>query len=132
MPKALFSNRSLIVGGIIIAVAALALFVKWRDAVSVPDPAKLALAECLTEKGVVMYGAYWCPHCQNQKEMFGDAWEKVRSVECAVPGNPRAQTQECRDAGIEGYPTWVFPDGSRISGEMPLRKLAEKSGCPFE
>jgi thiol-disulfide isomerase/thioredoxin len=30
-----------------------------------------ALASCLKEKGAVFYGAFWCPHCQNQKAMFG-------------------------------------------------------------
>ena len=33
------------------------------------DPA--ALAKCLTSKDVKMYGTSWCPHCNNQKEMFG-------------------------------------------------------------
>jgi len=27
-------------------------------------------AQCLTDKGVKMYGAYWCPHCQAQKALF--------------------------------------------------------------
>jgi len=33
--------------------------------------------------------------------------------------------------GIEGYPTWEFPDGSRQSGEVPFSQLSERSGCPL-
>jgi hypothetical protein len=28
------------------------------------------LAQHLAETGGVMYGAYWCPHCADQKAMF--------------------------------------------------------------
>lgn len=89
------------------------------------------LAECLTDNDVVMYGAYWCPHCANQKREFGKAWKAITYVECAQPGNPRAMSKKCKDAGIEGYPTWVFPDGTRLSGERALRELAEVGGCPW-
>lgn len=30
---------------------------------------------------------------------------------------------------IEGYPTWIFKDGSRLTGEIPLPTLAEKTQC---
>ena len=30
-----------------------------------------AFAQCLSEKAVTMYGADWCPHCQNEKNAFG-------------------------------------------------------------
>ncbi|MFQ5851026.1 MAG: vitamin K epoxide reductase family protein [Candidatus Binatia bacterium] len=35
------------------------------------DPWMLALAEHLTKGGAKFYGAYWCPHCENQKRIFG-------------------------------------------------------------
>ena len=34
-------------------------------------PASIALAKHLTSSGAVMYSAYWCPHCHEQKELFG-------------------------------------------------------------
>lgn len=89
-----------------------------------------SFAKCLTEKGVKMYGAYWCPHCQNQKELFGQNWQYVNSVECATPG-VKEQNKICADANIEGYPTWVFADGSRQAGEMKLKELADKTNCPL-
>ena len=85
-------------------------------------------AQCLSEKGVVMYGAYWCPHCQNQKEMFGNAWNNIVYVECSLL-NKGGQTQECKDLDINGYPTWEFSDGSRIEGEATFEQLAQKTGC---
>lgn len=87
-----------------------------------------AFAQCLTDKGVAMYGAWWCPHCSNQKKVFDGAFEKVNYVECSAPGS-RAMNQVCKDAKIEGYPTWDFPDGSRLSGERTLKELSEKTGC---
>jgi hypothetical protein len=85
-------------------------------------------AKCVTDAGAVMYGAYWCPHCLNQKESFGDAWTYVNYIECSLP-NRAGQTEECTDADIEGYPTWEFADGSRKGGEVPLTTLAELTGC---
>lgn len=87
-------------------------------------------AQCLTEKGATFYGAYWCPHCQEQKGLFGSAMEDVHYVECALPGGSGAgQTKACDDAEIQSYPTWEFADGSRETGVLPLSQLASKTGC---
>lgn len=66
-------------------------------------------AKCLTEKGVKMYGAYWCSHCQNQKKAFGDSFKYVTYIECADP-NSQGQLEVCTKAGITGYPTWEFSE----------------------
>lgn len=84
-------------------------------------------SQCLSNNGVKMYGAYWCGHCNNQKEMFGSSWKYVNYIECATPNN--GQTDKCLDAGIEAYPTWEFIDGSRIVSEMSFEELSEKTGC---
>jgi len=85
-------------------------------------------AKCLTEKGAEFYGAFWCPHCRNQKSLFGKSVEYINYIECSTPdGN--SQLSQCTEKGIEGYPTWIFADGSRENGEVPLEKLAEKTGC---
>lgn len=86
-----------------------------------------ALAKCLTEKGVKMYGAWWCPHCQNQKKMFGSSWKYINYVECAI--GQSGQTKECRDAHIESYPTWIFPEGKRVTGEQSPESLGQQAGC---
>lgn len=82
-------------------------------------------AQCLTERGWTMYGAYWCPHCQNEKAAFGDSFKKVNYVECTKEPN------RCVMAGIKGYPTWISDDGRRLKGEQGIDGLAEASGCPL-
>src|SRR3989344_1139331 len=86
------------------------------------------LAQCLTDKGAKMYGAYWCSHCQNQKRMFGPSFSKINSIECSLPDG-KTQTQACQEAGIKSYPTWEFGDGSRLEGEVSLETLAQKTNC---
>jgi glutaredoxin len=87
-----------------------------------------SLAQCLTEKQVKMYGAYWCPHCKNQKKEFANAFKYIDYIECSLP-NATGQNRKCNEANIESYPTWEFKDGERLTGEIPLEKLAQKAGC---
>ena len=73
-----------------------------------------AVAEALTASGAKFYGASWCPHCMDQKKMFGAAGRFLPYVECA-PNGPRApQATECVAEQIKGYPTWVI-NGNRYS-----------------
>jgi len=88
-------------------------------------------AQCLTEKGTKMYGAWWCPHCTNQKKLFLGAFDKVDSVECSPNGAKTFTSQECKDAGITSTPTWTFSDGTRVTGEMSLEDLSAKTSCPL-
>lgn len=93
------------------------------------DPGKYdAFSQCLKDKGAVFYGAFWCPHCQNQKAMFGKSAKLLPYVECSTPDG-RGQVPLCQEKEIKGYPTWEFADGSRETGEVSLAKLAEKTGC---
>ena len=85
-------------------------------------------AKCLTDNGVAMYGAYWCPHCQNQKKTFGKSFDYINYVECDPRGD-NARPQLCKEKGVEGYPTWEFANGDMISGELPLNELSFRSGC---
>lgn len=86
------------------------------------------LAVCLTEKGVKMYGAYWCVHCQAQKKAFGTSFSKINYIECALAGG-EGQTEICKQAKIESYPTWEFGNGERIMGEVSLEQLTSKAEC---
>ncbi len=83
------------------------------------------LAQCLAQKGATMYGAYWCPHCQDEKRAFGDSFRFVPYVECS------SEPGKCHNAGIRGYPTWVFPDGRKLEGGQGIEKLSQESGCPL-
>jgi thiol-disulfide isomerase/thioredoxin len=88
-------------------------------------------AQCLKDKGAVFYGAFWCPHCQEQKKLFGSSQKLLPYVECST-ADGQGQLQVCKDQKIEGYPTWKLADGTIIpndstdgSGVM-LKTLAEK------
>jgi hypothetical protein len=115
-----------------IAVVILALVVVLGIVLILPKnvPSKYknleVFAQCLTDKGTKMYGAYWCSHCKAQKEKFGDSFKKIKYIECTE--NPK----ECEAAGITSYPTWIFSTGEKLSGETPLELLAEKSACVLE
>lgn len=85
-------------------------------------------AKCLKDKGAVFYGAFWCPHCQNQKRMFGSSEQYLPFVECSTDDG-KGQTQICKDKKIQNYPTWEFKDGSRKTGEVSLEDLAKVTSC---
>lgn len=85
-------------------------------------------ATCLKDKGAIFYGAFWCPHCQAEKKLFGSSAKLLPYVECST-ADANGQTQICIDKGIKSYPTWIFADGSQLTGEIPLEQLAEKTSC---
>ena len=84
-------------------------------------------AQCIKDSGTKFYGAYWCPHCQTQKSLFGKSVKKLPYVECALSQDK--QTQVCIDQKVESYPTWQFPDGARVTGEQTFEELAAKTSC---
>jgi hypothetical protein len=94
-----------------------------------PLSPKAALAQCLATKGVRLYGAWWCGPCHLQESMFGDGASRLDETQCSTPGE-HDQLPVCDAAGIRAYPTWVFPDGSRLTGVRELNDLADKAGCP--
>ncbi len=92
-------------------------------------PAELALARHLREIGAKEYGAYWCPHCHDQKMLFGkEAGAIIDYVECDPRGqNSRAQMCQAAAANVKGFPTWEIK-GQFYSGTQSLEKLADVSG----
>ena len=91
------------------------------------SPAKVALADHLTKTGAVIYTAWWCPHCHDQKERFGrQAAARLKVVECAADGR-NSQTALCEQKKIQGFPTWEI-NGKLDSGDKTLKQLADLSG----
>ena len=152
----------IIIGGIIVLIGATSYY-----SIQSSKPLK-EFAVCLEQKGAKFYGAYWCPHCLEQKALFKGAKSSLPYVECALDAGAAAkitaevtnayktgtytgtyldqiknwdlvksngkpweatQTEACVLKKIEGYPTWIFADGSRESGKVELSKLAEKTSC---
>jgi uncharacterized membrane protein len=93
------------------------------------DPYLRDLALHLEKAGAKFYGAYWCPVCARQKEMFGPAARRLPYIECS-PGGPRTpQAGECVAAGVQSYPTWII-GGVKNTGLVPLDELARRTGFP--
>jgi hypothetical protein len=129
--------------GIIVIVGGIA-FIASKQPVTGPasDYNLVAFAQCLRDKGATFYGAFWCPHCQATKKIFGPEATKVLPyVECSTPDG-RGQLPICIDKKVESYPTWEFADGTRLGGELSpdmtptpgfitLAQLAEKTNCPL-
>ena len=89
-----------------------------------------AFTSCVAESGDTFYGTFWCPHCQNQKAMFGASAKLLPYTECSTPDG-RSQLLICTEADITSYPTWEFADGTRESGEVSLERLGELTSCPL-
>ena len=121
------TESKLIIGIVGIAIFAGIYFLGSKSS----EPGKLdSFTQCLKDKGAVFYGAFWCPHCQNQKAMFGKSAKLLPYVECSTPDG-KNQLQICKNKNIEGYPTWEFANGSRESGEVSPDRLSEKTECPL-
>lgn len=73
------------------------------------------LTVCLRENKAVMFGASWCPHCAEQKKLFGRSAKDMPYFECSKWND---QVKECAVRGIISYPTWQF-------NEEALRALPE-------
>ncbi|MBM0742391.1 vitamin K epoxide reductase family protein [Phormidium sp. CLA17] len=104
--------------------------------VNTSSTAEIELAKHLKQIGAKMYGAYWCPHCNDQKELFGkEAAAIYPYVECASDAvNSKAALCQEVAPKIEkqtgqsfGFPTWEIK-GQYLTGTQQLTDLATKSG----
>jgi hypothetical protein len=101
-----------------LAVVAVFLILFWPRAAA----SKKTLGQCLTEKGVIMYGADSCENCANQKKLFGGDFGNVQYVNCEF------HYQLCQEKGISVYPVWSFNDRT-LPGTRPLTELSKFAGC---
>ncbi|MEK9176664.1 MAG: hypothetical protein AAB923_00015, partial [Patescibacteria group bacterium] len=60
-----------IIAAVIVVALALGAYVVYSKSAPVPPGSLDGFAQCLKDNGAVFCGAYWCPHCQNQKKLFG-------------------------------------------------------------
>ena len=75
-----------------------------------------------------MFGLYWCPHCIEQKEKFGESFHFVPYTECAIKGSSELAT-ECKVAGVKLFPSWQFGMDPPKEGVLSLEALSDKTGC---
>ena len=87
------------------------------------SPQKVKFAKFLSDNNIKMFSAYWCPHCHDQKQLFGKkAVKELTVVECAQDGQDN-QYKLCREKQIEGFPSWEI-NGEIYSGVKDLNDLA--------
>lgn len=91
------------------------------------DPRLRALAIHLQETDARYYGAFWCPNCQAQHELFGASSERLPYVECTPDGRNGMVSFSCVSKDINGYPTWII-NGKRYQGLLRPAELARYSG----
>ena len=94
------------------------------------DPQIRALAEYLTDEGARFYGASWCPHCQEQKRLFGASARRLPYVECSPAGPNTPQVPSCNAAGVQTYPTWIIKGRVTVGEVLSLAQLANAVGFP--
>jgi uncharacterized membrane protein/glutaredoxin len=129
--RAQLPGRRTKLSSVIAGAVAMALLAPFGAAFIFAMPAgggagfEAALARHLREQGAVMYGAYWCPHCTEQKVLFGDAAKDLPYVECD-PKGVNARPDLCEKAGVKSFPTWVMGDKRREGVQSP-QALAEFS-----
>ncbi len=138
-------RRDLIFRGIVVSTVILLVSLIWSSYVdpnkkdilpniegsapivsSISSKSSIQLAEHLNKIGAVKYSAYWCPHCHDQRELFGEeASSKLNIIECAEDGKNN-QSEFCKQKGINGFPSWEI-NGTIESGVKSLEELAEWS-----
>ncbi len=101
-------------------VVVLILFVVGIGMFANKGPSKFdEFAKALKSGGAQFYGAFWCPHCQAQKALFGNSKKYLPYIECS--NTDQSVTQICKDEKIESYPTWKFKNGiTLISSDAPV------------
>ncbi len=89
-------------------------------------PEQQALSAHLRAKGAIFYGAWWCPACFQQKNLFGkEAGNSLPYVECDKTDDGRAR---CMAAKIRAFPTWELAGKERREGVQTIEELKVWSG----
>ncbi|CAM9442476.1 unnamed protein product [Chrysoparadoxa australica] len=101
--------------------------VKPPSITATSSPEAIRISKKLAKLDSKMYGAYWCSHCNNQKQILGaEAFSRVRYVECSRKGW-HDEAGLCKAREVPGYPTWEI-GGELYPGEKTLEELAEIVG----
>jgi hypothetical protein len=87
-----------------------------------------ALSTHLRARGAIFYGAWWCPACFQQKNLFGkEAGNSLPYVECDKSEEGR---QRCKAAEVRAFPTWDLKGKPRLEGVQNLEELKQWSDFP--
>jgi hypothetical protein len=96
------------------------------EALAASTPEQKALSAHLRAKGAIFYGAWWCPACFQQKNLFGkEGGNSLPYVECDKTEDGRAR---CMAANIRAFPTWDLAGKERREGVQTIEELKIWSG----
>ncbi len=110
-----------IVFGLVVTITGLFIF-------NANTPGKYdEFAQCINNSGATFFGTFWCPHCQQQKLLFGKSEKYLPYKECSTPNGHDFNL--CANDNIESTPTWQFADGTRVTGVQSLESLATVTNC---
>src|SRR3989344_3788545 len=134
-------NKIILLSLLLVAIVFIAGCVQQSTTPTTSEPNSASLdsfAQCLTDKGVKMYGSYICSACLAQIKMFGGhegSFRYVDYIECH-PKGPNPQTDLCLKRDIKKTPTWILEkegtEINRLEGYQTFELFGEFSGCPFE
>lgn len=80
-----------------------------------------SLSAHLAAQGAIFYGAWWCPACFQQKNLFGkEAGNSLPYVECDKSDEGR---QRCQAAEVRAFPTWDLKGKPRLEGVQSIDEL---------
>ncbi|QDU27265.1 Putative peptidyl-prolyl cis-trans isomerase [Anatilimnocola aggregata] len=86
----------------------------------------VAFAKLLTAANIKFYGAAWNPATTATKNLFQDGAQYLNFIEVTNPDRTLNATGSANSISI--FPTWVFQDSSRLTGELTLAQIATKAG----
>jgi uncharacterized membrane protein len=118
--------KSLGAAGVVVLAIHLHYAGVWGEAQGPEDPWIRGLAEHLTKSDAKFYGASWCPHCMEQKKLFGSSVKRIPYIECSPAGPQGPLAEICKEKNIQSYPTWII-NGQRTTCVLPLDTLAQLS-----
>ena len=79
-------------------------------------------AQCLTDKGVIVYGNDFCQYTAKQLNFFGKSKKYLNYVKCIE------NKELCDSKGVDTTPTWEI-NGKMYEQVQSLERLKELSGC---
>jgi cyclophilin family peptidyl-prolyl cis-trans isomerase len=86
----------------------------------------VGFAKALAATTTVLYGADWHTGTTDQRQLFQDGAKYLPFVNATNPN--RSPNQTASQNNITVYPTWAFPDGSRLEGVQSLATISLRSG----
>jgi hypothetical protein len=79
-----------------------------------------ALPNCVYEGGTNLYITGDCAACEEQKAVFGDGFEMIKTTFC--------ENGACERRDITKFPTWIIK-GEKYESVFSLERISALSGC---